>query len=564
MKKGIFIIPVIFIYGLAKAVSFRWVCDDAFISFRYAKNLIQGAGLVFNQGEQVEGFTNFLWTILIALAMNAGFDPVMISWLFGIIFFAGTLLILVYFSGKIVRPDSKFFIPVAFAGFAFHKHAAIFATSGLETSAFTFFITAGTCFVLESKTRFRTTFGFFLLTLSAMTRPEGVLFYFFGALYSGAVFLREKNHSSFRSFFFLHIPFILLFFPFFIWKYCYYGWIFPNTFYAKSGEKFFFGQGLRYLALYFNSYYLFYLIPFLLCFAFLKRKMIPAGNSAKIAFLSFSVSVYLIYVAKVGGDFMFARFLIPITPFLYLLIEWSIISLISGRDTKLFRLWPQSINPVSVIAVGIALLTLGHYDQYKGLPVPLLNGIANENEIYKPAVIQKAGKIAQSWRETFRSNSVRLAFGGSQAVLVYYSDPALAIEAETGLTDEFLAHREIDGRGRIGHEKNAPLEYLEKRKVHIHMNPGNLPGRMAYNVINVRNLGEMRIITYEKKVMESLKKTGDFEFTDFESYLDKYIQSRDRRTKEDLRADYEKFKIYYFNHNSDARRQEFFEKAINE
>jgi hypothetical protein len=35
--------------------------DDAYISFQYAKNWASGQGLVFNAGERVEGFSNFLW-----------------------------------------------------------------------------------------------------------------------------------------------------------------------------------------------------------------------------------------------------------------------------------------------------------------------------------------------------------------------------------------------------------------------------------------------------------------------------------------------------------------------
>src|SRR5690349_8932189 len=45
-----------------------FLCDDAFVSFRYARNLWQGHGLVWNRGERVEGYTNFLWVIELALA----------------------------------------------------------------------------------------------------------------------------------------------------------------------------------------------------------------------------------------------------------------------------------------------------------------------------------------------------------------------------------------------------------------------------------------------------------------------------------------------------------------
>ena len=43
-----------------------FLCDDAFISFRYALNLVEGHGLVFNAGERVEGYTNFLWVLELA------------------------------------------------------------------------------------------------------------------------------------------------------------------------------------------------------------------------------------------------------------------------------------------------------------------------------------------------------------------------------------------------------------------------------------------------------------------------------------------------------------------
>jgi len=53
------------------------LCDDAYISFRYGRNLVEGHGLVFNlHGEEpVEGYTNFLWVLWIALFQGLGFEP---------------------------------------------------------------------------------------------------------------------------------------------------------------------------------------------------------------------------------------------------------------------------------------------------------------------------------------------------------------------------------------------------------------------------------------------------------------------------------------------------------
>ena len=52
-------------FGLWRALALRWVCDDSFISLRYADNLVSGHGLVFNPGERVMGYSNFLWVVLL-------------------------------------------------------------------------------------------------------------------------------------------------------------------------------------------------------------------------------------------------------------------------------------------------------------------------------------------------------------------------------------------------------------------------------------------------------------------------------------------------------------------
>jgi hypothetical protein len=50
-----------------------YVVDDAYISFRFAQNLAEGRGFVFNAGgPAVEGVTNLLWTLLLAAAFEAG------------------------------------------------------------------------------------------------------------------------------------------------------------------------------------------------------------------------------------------------------------------------------------------------------------------------------------------------------------------------------------------------------------------------------------------------------------------------------------------------------------
>ena len=66
------ILLAIAIIFVIHCLSLDFTQDDAYISYRYAENFIQGNGLVFNPGERVEGYTNFLWIILLSLSPSSG------------------------------------------------------------------------------------------------------------------------------------------------------------------------------------------------------------------------------------------------------------------------------------------------------------------------------------------------------------------------------------------------------------------------------------------------------------------------------------------------------------
>src|SRR3990170_3063617 len=121
-----------------------YTVDDAFITFRYARNLASGLGLVFNPGERVEGYTNFLWTVLMAGGYRLGFDLAIFAKLVGIAASLGTLYVLFKLSA-LIRPSSSRSGTRALASLLLAANGA-FATAaitGLETSLFILLITAG-------------------------------------------------------------------------------------------------------------------------------------------------------------------------------------------------------------------------------------------------------------------------------------------------------------------------------------------------------------------------------------------------------------------------------------
>ncbi|WP_145185925.1 hypothetical protein [Planctomycetes bacterium Pla163] len=71
-------LALVLILQVALAVAFGWVGDDAYIAFRYARNLAAGEGLRFNPGTHtpVEGYTQLLWVLVVALIERAGLEVV--------------------------------------------------------------------------------------------------------------------------------------------------------------------------------------------------------------------------------------------------------------------------------------------------------------------------------------------------------------------------------------------------------------------------------------------------------------------------------------------------------
>lgn len=589
------------IFAIYKAFIQHWVCDDAFISFRYAKNLTDGLGLVYNAGEFVEGYTNFLWTIFLSVGMFFHLDPIHVSAGLGILFYFLTLFVL-YKTGTTVyeiragKRYKSFYFPIAFAGFALHSHGQIFATGGLETSLFSFLLLTGTVFLLLSDRGLHLLTGFFILVLAIMTRPDGALFYIFAFLYAA---LFKFRHTDYKTYFTnqlaLQLPFIFIFLPYWFWRYTYFGWFFPNTFYAKSGMGIYLEQGIKYILLYFNSYYVLYL-PFILVFFWFLRlfkissqiryffltnfssayksrrrkirlrhrklyrieptfslKKIISGQSRidnfymRIFILFLLPSfLYILYLLKIGGDFMFARLLIPITPLLYL-------------TTELF-LFRMKFKRVRIfLSILVILGTAFYYNPYQGTDLPIVDNITNESDIYKLKSVYQLKLSLLPFRKIFEEEEINIAYGGSQAMLAYYLNPKVAIEAVTGLTDEFVAHQIIAKRGKVGHEKPAPISYLLKRNVHIHFFPTLDTPKTDYNSIRLKNIpGEFRIIRYDSAIFSEFKKTKLFEFQRFETYLDKYISEIDKKTRGEIQKDYLEFKKFYFDWNEDDKRERVF------
>jgi arabinofuranosyltransferase len=349
-------------------------------------------------------------------------------------------------------------------------------------------------------------------------------------------------------------PLIVVYMPYYILRFLYYHYPFPNTYYARSAYLPWWNQGLKYLVLYFRSYYIFLLLPALGVISLVKTKVSirrlthlpfhfnPIQNSVFLSII-FSV-VYSFYLVRIGGDFMFARFFIPVTPFLYFLME-----AFASRTLDKKYLIPFSI---------IVCLTTYFY-WYPNKIGSLGYDIIDERLFYPKWRIEEAKLKGGVLKKYLKNTEAQVVIYGSQAMLAYYGELPTVIEGDNGLTDEYIAHLPIGKRIRPGHEKRAPIEYLLRRGVNFSFVFGlsNPPPSADFNEIYFEDLrGD--IIVYNRNLMRTLATYDEITFFDFERFLDEYIQKMPSFPRSRILEDYQFFRHYYFDHNSDPIRENAF------
>ena len=144
--------------SLLHQLLFATVTDDALVSFRYAQNIADGNGPVFNPGERVEGYTNFLWLVLIALPRAAfGADVQTTAVVFGVVSALGCVLVSYFLVNRIVvmaTPDGAEPRPaIGVAAAVLTASAgglAVYGPSGSEVPLFVLLVLA-VCYSLAAR-----------------------------------------------------------------------------------------------------------------------------------------------------------------------------------------------------------------------------------------------------------------------------------------------------------------------------------------------------------------------------------------------------------------------------
>jgi arabinofuranosyltransferase len=320
------------------------VIDDAYISFRYARNLARGLGLVYNVGERVEGYTDFLWTVLVAGGLKLHLDPLVVTKILGGGSALGSLVVvwalaLRLHRGRLVPPIATWLLAssATFAGYAM---------AGLETSFFVFLILLGTWQILVERDQSdRFPWSGLVYALAALTRPEAPLYFGIAVLALGRQAFGRQN--LIRAAVFLSIVGGHL-----LWRRAYYGVWVPNTVLAKTGGG---GDqtraGLAYLRAYVEAtgpLLLGGVVGVILAVrrsTWLRRVVVATALAGAAS------------VVAVGGDWMpLWRFMAPVEPFVFLLVDLGFRSVAEPNPEASASEPPKSARLIrGVVWVALAL-----------------------------------------------------------------------------------------------------------------------------------------------------------------------------------------------------------------
>ncbi|WP_410637938.1 hypothetical protein [Amycolatopsis sp. lyj-346] len=183
--------------SLLHQLLFATVTEDALVTFRYAQNIADGNGPVFNPGERVEGYTNFLWLVLVALPRAAfGADIRTTAVVFGVFAALGCVLLSCFLANRIAAaaaPDGAEPRPaIGVAAAVLTASAgglAVYGASGSEVPLFVLLVLA-VGYALAAR---RPVVAGVLVAFAVMTSPEGLVVAVLAGLWLVGAALKQRH-----------------------------------------------------------------------------------------------------------------------------------------------------------------------------------------------------------------------------------------------------------------------------------------------------------------------------------------------------------------------------------
>lgn len=417
-----------------------FVADDALISLRYADRLIEGKGLTWTEGRPVEGYSNLLWVLLVALLGAAKVDLIAAARILGFVCMGVVILAVLLWYSRERNGETGW--PAVCLGLLFFTLAtpvAVWTIGGLEQPllAASLAVAIVCCWraIEDGDTNARALVGAsFALGLICLTRPDGPIFTV--AAVAGIMLGRSAARRPVAGAYMVLLPLFPAAFygGQLAFRLAYYGEWIPNTALVKITPS---AHHLQ-MGMMYGAGGVLALAPFsFLAFGSMLVGLRDKARMERIVLLYTLLGFWLFYFVLVGGDVMPAyRHFVP-------LIVIGAFALIEGAD--MLGRWLENRPGSWRVAAGAILALLF-------VPFMAIQLHAPENRRAVEERWEWEGKVlALVLKEAFSDEQPLLAVTAA-GCLPYWSElPCLDM---LGLNDYHIARHkpEIIGRGRLGHE----------------------------------------------------------------------------------------------------------------
>ncbi|HVE69371.1 MAG TPA: hypothetical protein VNB64_12400 [Solirubrobacteraceae bacterium] len=502
LSAGLCALPVLMLVVLAWRR--RWLSDDGFINLRIVENLRDGYGPVFNPGERVEAFTSPLWVGLLwvgeLLTPSLDLEPVAI--LLGVASAALGLAAGTYGAWRVWdRAGRGPILPFGAVAVAAVAPVWDYSTAGLDTAlAFAWLGLAFLCMTLSLDRRRWVAGIAVLLGLGPLVRPDLALF---ALAFLGLLILRSPGRGLRRAALPLAcaaaIPVAYQLF-----RMGYFATLVPNTALAKSAGQSSWDRGWAYTWDFVADFWLFVpLLAFAGAVAVLVRDLIARGDREAIALVVVTEAcalLHVVYVIRLGGDWMHARMLLPdlfalalpvmvvrvraaLVPALAAVAVWSGFGLVSLRASELQG--PYYVEDVRIRFVDfvsdsnpVRLRDFARAPQYEGGVRLRDRARAHREVVIATVVLPNRSNPTVPARRSTRWPVV--AHFHAIGIAGYAAGPRVYIADAFGLADPIGSRLPAIDRRRAGHEKLMGADWVLGRfAVPGATTPGTNPARVV-------------------------------------------------------------------------------------
>lgn len=562
------VVFALFVIGMGVWLAWRErsLFDDSFITFRYIQNGLAGHGLVFNIGERVEGYTNFMWLVVIAaLTWATGVSIPLVALFAGLLVFAANLATVIAIGRRLCSDDrSAAHLPLAALWVGCQNVFHVYGTSGMETMFASWMVNLAVLSRLALAGRAAIGAAGAFLILATLTRPDHSLFYAVMAAVLAAErvpvlrrALRQKRLAPAVKTAAVdaaaYSASAVVYGAYLLWKLHYYGSIVPNTFFAKSAELTYWTQGLIYAASYALSSHMIVVLPIFTIWLF--------GWDRHRWFKGFAgaaVVVVVLYVVRLGGDQMFGRFFQSLVPLVLLGVEQMIhhVAVAGGRLPS-----RRAVAAAVVLAAtlfGLPMVKPAEGTWYIFEPNRLFRvtnlspmRIQQEGSTYDR--VEEATRFARAFADKGLAPSVA---DGGIGIFGYFSK--LPLIDTNGLTDAYVGRLPLAVRGKPGHEKEPGEAYLNARGVLIARAERRKQTR-AYASFHIGGHRVPRHVFYRWDtpfMTELRKRSPEVSFVDFPAWYDEHWKAVYAHSPARVARRLAEYDHYYFNDNPDPERRD--------